>query len=226
MITTGRTHIGHKRRRNEDSLLLGGHLAAVADGMSGHVDGDVASRTVVDALAVHDRALNPGELGAAMARAVSDANEAMANRIIREPALAGMGTTLVAAMWSGRALTVANVGDSRAYLLRGGALLRLTDDHVYDRLIAHADVVPLLPERITRFLDGRADGRSADQVVVELNDGDRLLLCSDGLSSYVAEDIIQASLELSDLDQAADRLVEEALATGGLDNVSVIIVSL
>jgi serine/threonine protein phosphatase PrpC len=220
----GRTHIGLVRKRNEDTMYLGESLFAVADGMGGHVSGDVASRTVIEAIRPFDRPTDPAALADVLGQAVSAANRAMRQQIAATPTLAGMGTTLVAVMRSGPIAVIANMGDSRAYLLRGGALTQVTDDHVYGRLVANARTVPNLPERLARFLDGRPDGRSPDLTTLNLQPGDRLLLCSDGLSSYVPQELIHAALGVApDPDSAANRLVALAIEQGAPDNVTVIV---
>src|SRR5262249_44451996 len=115
---TGRTDVGLVRRRNEDAIYTGRSLFAVADGLGGHPAGDIASATVIEALQPHDRLVDPSELSSVLGRAVMDANEALRRRIGTEPELAGMAATLVAMLWSGPTAIVANLGDSRAYLLR------------------------------------------------------------------------------------------------------------
>lgn len=228
--TAGRSHVGLVRRRNEDAMYLGRSLFAVADGLGGHVAGDIASTTVVDALQRHDQPVVPADLPAILGRAVSAANEALRRRIAAEPALAGMGTTLVAMLWVGTTAVLANVGDSRAYVLRRsdsgqGKTSQITEDHTYEHLVADAASVPNLPERLARFLDGRTDGRSPDLTPWILRPGDRFLLCSDGLSSYVPYGLIHAALSSpSSPDEAADRLVALAIEHGGLDNVTVIVI--
>lgn len=231
VAAAGRTHVGLVRRRNEDGMYLGRWLVAVADGLGGHVAGDVASATAIEAVRAHDRLVEPAELSAALGRAVSAANSALRRRIEAEPDVAGMGTTLVAMLWSGSAAILANVGDSRAYLLRrgtsgSGTTTQITEDHTYEHLVADAAGVPRLPGRLSRFLDGRPDGRSPDVTRWELQAGDRFLLCSDGLSSYVPHDLIHATLDRpgGDPADAADRLVTLAIDHGGRDNVTVIVV--
>jgi serine/threonine protein phosphatase PrpC len=219
-----RSHVGLVRKRNEDAWLLGEHLVAVADGLGGHVAGDVASATVIDALRPYDRAVGSGQLAENLGRAVNAANEALRQQTRANPELAGMGSTLVGMVWTGDSAALANVGDSRIYLLRGGELQQLTDDHIYERLVAEASDVPNLPERLARFLDGRADGRSPDLTPLDLHAGDRILLCSDGLSSYVTHDFIQEALDRSrGPDEATDRLIELAIEQGAPDNVTVIV---
>ncbi|MER7169701.1 protein phosphatase 2C domain-containing protein [Micromonospora sp. NPDC000207] len=226
----GRTHVGHVRRRNEDGLLPGRWLFAVADGLGGHVAGDIASATVIEAMARHDRPVTTDELTDVLGRAIHDAAAALRRKVRSEPALSTMGTTVVALLWSGTTAVLGNVGDSRAYLMRdrsvpGSSLVRLTEDHTYRHLLAGADRVPNLPDRLARFLDGRADGRSADLTRLRLRPGDRILLCSDGLSSYVPEELTEAATNSLDGPGAvADRLIDLALGHGGHDNVTVIVI--
>lgn len=228
----GRTHIGLVRRRNEDSLYIGRSLFAVADGLGGHVAGDIASAAVIEALRSHDRPVDPVDLSTALGRTVRQANEALRKRIEAEPKLAGMGSTLVAMLWSGTAAALANVGDSRAYLLRSASpgrhgTLQITEDHTYEHLVADAARVPNLPDRLSRWLDGRADGRSPDLTIRDLRPGDRFLLCSDGLSSFVPHDLLHDALNSSGgPDEAADRLITLAIDQGGPDNVTVIVIDI
>jgi serine/threonine protein phosphatase PrpC len=219
-----RTHVGLVRRRNEDSFLVGTALFAVADGLGGHAAGDVASSTVIDTLRPYDGPADQARLSGVLGRAIYSANEALRRRAEADPALAGMGSTLVAMLCSQTTMAVANIGDSRAYLLRGRQLTQLTEDHIYGRLLADAADVPHLPERITRFLDGRRDGRSPDIAVRELHPGDRFLLCSDGLTNVVpSEGICDTLATTSDREEAAEFLVKMALEGGGPDNVTVIV---
>lgn len=224
--TAARSHVGLVRKRNEDRFFVGEHLMAVADGLGGHVSGDVASQTVIDAIQPFDLDATPDAAGEVLGRAIDAASTAMRRRILEDPKLAGMGTTLVAVLRSGNDIAIGNVGDSRAYLLRASRLTQLTDDHVYGRLLANAGNVPHLPEKLSRFLDGRADGRSPDLAPLKLEHGDRLLLCSDGLSSFVPESAVASILETAaHPDEAADRLVAAALEQGGLDNVTVVVIN-
>ncbi len=220
----GRTEVGLLRRRNEDALLLGEHVFAVADGLGGHVAGDVASTTAIEALAAYDRAVAPDDLAAVLGQAVAAADAAIRRRIAGEPALAGMGTTLVALLRSGPAAVLANVGDSRAYLARDGRTVRLTEDHTYRHLVSGAARVPNLPDKLARFLDGRPDGRSPDLIRLTLRPGDRVLLCTDGLSSYVGDELIHDALAAHrTVDDAGGRLVRLALDHGAPDNVTVVV---
>ncbi|MFV2021848.1 PP2C family protein-serine/threonine phosphatase [Micromonospora sp. LOL_023] len=104
-------------------------------------------------------------------------------------------------------------------------VLRLTEDHIYQHLVAGASTVPNLPEKLTRFLDGRPDGRSPDLIPVRLGPGDRILLCSDGLSSYVPQESVREVLGSGgSAGNAADRLVSLALDQGGRDNITLIVI--
>jgi protein phosphatase len=143
-----------------------------------------------------------------------------------------MGTTLVALLWSQDHAVIANIGDSRGYQLHranatGDArpLIQITEDHTYGNLVADASNVPSLSERIARFLDGRADGRSPDLTARILRAGDRLMLCSDGLSSVVPCSLIQTTLSSTPTpQQACDELVRLAITHGGPDNITVIVI--
>ncbi len=224
-----RSHVGLVRRRNEDSFYCGQRLFAVADGLGGHVGGDVASATAINAMKPYDRPTRAADLTTVLGRAISAADQALRQRIRQRPEVAGMGTTVVAVLQSDNAAALANVGDSRGYLMSdtgidGRVLMQVTEDHTYQHLVSDAATVPDLAERLTRFLDGRKDGRSPDLVTLPLRPGDRILLCSDGLSSYVRPEVIQAALNsLDDPAETADRLITSALEVGGPDNVTVIV---
>ncbi len=223
-VAVGGTHVGMKRARNEDSYYVGKNLVAVADGMGGHVSGDVASRTVIDAVRAFDKLRRPELLAPVLSQAVDAANAAMRRKIEAEPQVAGMGTTLVALSWSQGRFALANVGDSRIYLLRNGKLCQLSDDHVYGRVLSRMGGVPQLGERISRFLDGRLDGRSPDLARLRARPGDRFMLCSDGLSSFVEPQIMRSKAALTNPEEAVDALIAATLEAGAPDNVTVIVV--
>lgn len=223
----GRTHIGLIKRRNEDAMHLGRSLFAVADGLGGHVAGDIASTAAIATLQAYDRPIAQDDLADALGRAVSDVNAQLRRRVAADPALVGMATTLVAMLTAGDAAVLANVGDSRAYRLRRRETTQLTEDHTYQHLVADADAVPHLPERLARFLDGRTDGRSPDLTPLQLQSGDRYLLCSDGLSSYVAHHLIHTALAADAApDTVADNLITLAIEHGAPDNVTAVIVDI
>jgi PPM family protein phosphatase len=219
------TDMGRVRERNEDSVLIDPPLYVVADGMGGHRGGDVASQ-----LAVETMERLAGEDRGSLVDHVRRANRAVWDRSVEDQRLSGMGTTLTAAKVDGSSVLLAHVGDSRAYLMRDGSLQQLTDDHtLVARMVksgeitqAEADVHPH-KNVMTRAL-GTDQDVEVDERSVTLVDGDRLLLCSDGLTGMVTEDQIQAILQASpDPQTAADRLVRAANRAGGVDNISVVV---
>jgi PPM family protein phosphatase len=214
---------GLVRRRNEDSAYVGRWLCAVADGMGGHAAGDVASATVINAIRRFDIATDVGQLTSTLGSAVRAANSYLATRAEGAQALAGMGSTLTAMLWSGSHLAVAHIGDSRAYLLRDRVLRQITEDHVLGNLVA-APMPARISEYLVRFLDARP-GWSPDLTLRTATPGDRYLICSDGLSGFASPDAIREMLASDgDADQAAENLVSLAYAAGAPDNVTVIVV--
>jgi len=211
---------GLARQRNEDSAYAGRWLYAVADGLGGHVAGDLASAAVVTALRACDAKVTAAQLIATLSKAVRAANEILARKVAADPALAGMGTTLTAMLWSGRSAAVAHIGDSRAYLLRGGRLLRITKDHRLDGLVEDPGG---LRAGLVRYLDGRPD-RLPDMAQCQGLPGDRYLLCSDGLSSVASHVAIQHALQLAaSPDEAVQILITLAYDAGAPDNVTVLV---
>lgn len=218
-----RTDVGRVREGNEDSYMVNEPLFAVADGMGGHQGGEVASKLALDTL-------REATDGAALAQAVQDANRAVFEQAGQDPALAGMGTTLTAFLVDGDTLRLAHVGDSRAYLLRDGTLQRITTDHtVVEGLVEKGELTPqeasIHPQRsiLTRAIGVDGDVQ-VDQASIQPRPGDRLLLCSDGLTGMVDEADIQRILEEhADPQAAADALVEAANEAGGQDNITAVI---
>jgi len=227
-----RSDVGRIRRGNEDSYLAEPPVFVVADGMGGHIAGDVASSTAVETIANHI-----GEASAAdpqtLARLVHQANTAVWAKAQSDTSLSGMGTTCTVVYVDNQRAHVAHVGDSRAYRLRGGELERLTEDHtLVARMVREGRIRPEDAERhpqrsiITRAL-GVDPEISVDLTTVELGEGDRLLLCSDGLTSMIAEhDISDVLTREQDAQAAADSLVDLANDAGGEDNVTVVIIDL
>ncbi len=237
-----RTHTGGVRDVNEDAvstvldwrgplglsdadLQARGHLFAVADGMGGHAAGEVASRLAIETLFRHyyqgTAAAEP-----ALAAAIATINEALCAQAAAQQAFAGLGTTLVAALLHGDALTLANVGDSRAYLYRGGELTQITRDHswVAEQVAAGvltAEEAARHPYRnvITHSLGPDRDP-SPEFFHLTLQKGDLLLLCSDGLSNLVSDQELAAFLAAYQPDEAADVLLQYTLERGAPDNVT------
>jgi protein phosphatase len=219
------TSTGLVRQRNEDSAYAGRWLCAVADGMGGHAAGDIASAAVVEAIRQFDIAAAPDRLTAILGKAVRAANERLTARVQGDPALNGMGSTLTAMLWSGSHVAVANIGDSRAYLLRDEHLRLITEDHVVGRLVA-SPMPPAIGEYLVRFLDARP-GWSPDLTLRAARPGDRYLICSDGLSSVIEAGVMRSVLSGAGyVDQAVTDLVRLAHEAGAPDNVTVIAVDL
>jgi len=224
------TDPGLTRTGNEDALLFEAPLYAVADGMGGHRAGEIASRVALQGLL--DAAPRAAD-AKALARAVRTANRAVIESATKSRTRAGMGTTLTAAMVDGTSIAIAHVGDSRAYLLHAGRLTRLTEDHsLVADLVRQGSLTEedarFHPQRsvITRAL-GSDPEMVADTYEVEGVAGDRLLLCTDGLSGMLSDDFIADILaQESDPGEAAARLVEAANRAGGYDNTTVIVVDL
>ena len=228
IIVGAATDVGQVRVHNEDGYLFDDNLGliAVADGMGGHRGGEVASATALEAL---HTALS-GSSG--IREAIGVANDTVFERSTTDEGLRGMGTTLTAGIFDRLGtLTVGHVGDSRAYLLRDNELVRITTDHsLVEELVAAGELTEEEAERdprrsmITRAL-GLEPGVEVDLYPVELEAGDRVLLCSDGLTTMLHEAEIAALLDgEGDPDQAARALVVAANAAGGVDNITVLVV--
>ncbi len=223
------THQGRVRTHNEDAVHpatsgrgSGPVVVMVADGMGGHVAGEVASRLAVAAAV---------EAGDGPRERVEAANRAILEEVGRRPELAGMGTTLtLVELGADGVARVAHVGDSRAYLLRDGRLRLLTTDHtVVNEYVQagkiSADEAATHPQRsmLTRAL-GLVPVVQVDTFEEPLRPGDRLLLCSDGVSSMIDDETIAATLGEGTPEEAAWELVERANQAGGLDNATALVV--
>lgn len=232
---SGLTDVGCVRPRNEDSIFYADHpclsrvLAVVADGMGGHAGGAVASRIAVESLR-EAWLLAPAPVTAAwLGEAIQQANRRIADKAAVEPGLAGMGTTVVAVVAGEGELHVAHVGDSRAYLCRGSALRQLTLDHsVVQELVNNGTLTEAEAERspmrhyLSRSLGVEA-GVKVDITSLPTLPGDRLLLCSDGLSNLVSPVELETVLAGSDdMARVCEQLLSLALSRGASDNVSVI----
>ena len=226
-VGAGLTHRGLVREKNEDAILTdpAGVLWAVADGMGGYGNGDVASDIVVDCLAAIDETGEPEEL---LEDALAQANDLVRARG-REIRQGVMGATVVALLIQNAVGNIAWAGDSRAYLMRSGSLRLLTFDHTVVQELVESGALRAAdaehhPEShvVTRAVGG-ADVLEVDHVTVPLIIGDRLLLCSDGLTACVYDQSIARALaEEPTPDTVCNALVAEALQNGAPDNVSVI----
>jgi serine/threonine protein phosphatase PrpC len=220
--------LGRQRQGNEDNYFVRAPLFVVADGMGGAQAGEVASEMAVESF---ERALPEGPaVGEALAEVIRDANRRIHERSHSDEQFAGMGTTVTAAYVGESDVTLAHVGDSRAYLWRGGELTRLTRDHsLVGELVARGKLTEeqaeAHPQRnvITRAL-GAEPEVDVDVEVFGARDGDVFLLCSDGLTGMIQEPGAQRVLEsMSDVKQAGRELIAAANAAGGRDNITVIL---
>ena len=222
-----RTDIGCVREQNEDSLIVTPPLFVVADGMGGHAAGEVASEICVKTVAeCAPKHADAEELG----QAVEQANRDIITAALTGEGREGMGTTCTAAMLEADKLVIAQVGDSRAYLLHGGKLSQITRDHsLMANMIESGQITPeearFHPNRsvITRALGNDPD-MVPDLYEIRVEAGDRLMLCSDGLTSMVEDADIEAIMNrVADPQRCAAALVNEAIAAGGTDNVTVVV---
>ncbi len=225
-----RSDVGLLREGNEDSAYAGPRLLAVADGMGGHAAGEVASALTIASMAELDAEQSGGDMLKALAMAVATANARLQEKIISNPAVEGMGTTLTALLWSNGHAAVCHIGDSRGYLLREGELYQITHDHtlvqsLVDEGRISADDVSTHPQRslLLRALDGRSIAEP-DLSVHESLPGDRYLLCSDGLSGVVSDETLRGTLStIEDLEIVTRQLIELAIHGGGPDNITCIV---
>lgn len=222
------TDTGLRRSNNQDSGYASSRLLAVADGMGGAAAGDLASSEAMHIIRQLDRDLDVDALDA-LAETVKLANTRLGDLIRRDPAVEGMGTTLEVMLWDGEKFAVAHLGDSRAYRLRDGVLTQISDDHTFVQSLVDEgrisrDEARVHPHRslLLRALLGR-DDNSPDLTWLQPRLGDRYLLCSDGLTDMVVDDVIARALGSETIDMAATDLVRLALEAGGVDNVTVVI---
>jgi len=239
MASTGKSaavsHVGKIRANNQDSGYAGTHLFVVADGMGGHAGGDVASAITVNRIIDIDKQYSSGsEAEFAFHSALTAANAILAETVFDHTELTGMGTTVSGMLLVEGQAAIAHIGDSRIYLLRDGELKQVTSDHTFvQRLVDSGRITEeeaaVHPRRsvLMRVLGDVDATPEIDTSVVPTRDGDRWLLCSDGLSSYVSEDKIAAALMTNpNAQDAAERLVKDSLDQGAPDNVTVVVVDI
>ncbi len=229
------TEVGLVRRQNEDCLCVFPDLAlfAVADGMGGHLAGEVASRMAVESLARQMRSEDQGDIVKNLLEGVRRANSTIYAASRDDGSCRGMGTTITAAVIREGDLILAHVGDSRAYIIRGNKIYPLTEDHSLVQEMIRCggitrDQARDHPHRnvLTRAL-GTEPLVDVDLIRISLEKGDIILLCTDGLYGLVEdEEILDLVITAGGPDQAVRRLVDEALKRGGIDNISVIVVEM
>lgn len=245
IVSYGLSDVGKKRTRNEDSFLIKDDLQlyVVADGMGGHSGGEYASRLAVGTLEEVLQSLNSdpdatvisgvnseeAECGDRLKYAIQVASQKIFDQALYDIDLKGMGTTITAVMIDKGVASVANVGDSRAYLIRQGELKQVTTDHslVVEQmkagLIAEQDVRKHAMKNIITRSVGYQEEVEIDLCKVPLEVNDKILLCSDGLSNAVDDQEIQRIVASNDVQTACRELIQLANINGGDDNITVVI---
>jgi PPM family protein phosphatase len=223
-----RSDRGLIRGNNEDSVYAGPRLLAIADGMGGHVGGEVASKVVISSIAYLDDDTPSADLLNALREATESANVHLRDLVAEDPSLEGMGTTLTALLFAGNRLGLLHVGDSRCYLLRGDQLAQITRDDTFVQALVDEgrltqEEASSHPQRSLLMHALNGGDLEPDLSVREARVGDRYLLCSDGLTDVVSSETVAEALRIATPHGAADRLVELALRSGGPDNVTVIV---
>ncbi|WP_408898807.1 PP2C family protein-serine/threonine phosphatase [Nocardioides sp. R1-1] len=224
-----RSETGHVRANNEDAGFAGPYLLCVADGVGGAEAGEVAAATTAYVVSARSLAHPGHEPARLLGAAVRQAHTELAAGIAADPRRTGMATTLTAVLTDGRRTALAQVGDSRAYLLRDGELSQLTHDQTLVQSMV--DSGQLTPEQaaaspLRSMVLQAVDGEHVpepDLLLLDLRPRDRLLLCSDGVSDVLSPDAIGSCLRLGSRTAAVDRLLGSALDGGSRDNVTAIV---
>lgn len=237
MHVVSKTHVGLVRENNEDALLVRKpYLFAVADGMGGYAAGEIASRSTIKAFAAathglrHEQGENIGEV---MLEAFNRANTHVHKMSLNNSNYNGMGTTMTALYLPGNNIGYCcHIGDSRMYRFRDDKLKQLTHDHTYvASLLAEGKIseeeAMVHPKRhMLLQAVGVEDEIKADLLKIDVKEGDRILLCSDGLTDMLRDEEIKELIALADLEEAGQQLLEKALDNGGRDNVSLILIEI
>lgn len=232
MLALAKSDIGKIRESNEDSYVCVPPLFVVADGMGGHVAGEIASQLAADTVRKHFAELDePANPEAVLGKAIEQANSLIYRMARFKTEYAGMGTTLTAAYLDGRRLYWGHVGDSRLYLLRDSRMTQITEDHsLVGELVRSGTISPedalVHPHRniLTRAV-GTGENIVVDTGALEVENGDALLLCTDGLTNMLRDETIFDVLSACPADAAVlDKLIEQANMAGGLDNITAVLV--
>lgn len=223
------SEIGLVRKNNQDSAYVSPTMLMVADGMGGAAAGDLASAVAIHQLALADTEHPTGDaMLPALSAAIKKASDVISDLIDDDPKLDGMGSTVCGIAFDGEKLALANIGDSRAYRYRDGELTRLSRDHSWvqtlidDGRLTEAEALEH-PHRslILRVVNGQPQ-QTADLEMVDVVEGDRLLICSDGLCGMVTDEVIEARI-VGDRSDVMDALVRVAYLEGGQDNITIIV---
>jgi protein phosphatase len=233
MRYAARSHVGRVRAKNDDSAYVGRHLAVVADGMGGHAGGDVASAATVLDMIHLDQDSYEEDATTVLADEIQTANSLLSELVHMNPKLAGMGTTVTALLLAEGKLHFAHIGDSRAYRLRDGVFEQVSVDHTFvQRLIDEGRLKPEEAEThphknvLMRVLGDVDASPELDLDALDVQAGERWLLCSDGLN-YVAGHVVERTVrETKSLRECADKLVDLTLEAGSPDNVTVVMLEI
>lgn len=227
--TSADSHIGHVRGNNEDSAFAGPYLLLVADGVGGNAAGEIASAStayMASAISIMTHQSDPLQV---LTDIIDRTHHHLQDGVASDPTRAGMSTTFTALYGNGEHFALAHIGDSRGYLIRDGELLRITRDHtLVQQLVDDGELTEEqavhYPYRSVVLQALNADQYpDADLTRMELRPGDRLLLCSDGLTDLVPDSVIAELAVEPDLDAANQTLIDEALTAGGRDNVTCVL---
>ena len=224
--TSGLSDIGRKRENNQDSYLLNdkAKLYVVADGMGGHVGGEIASKMAVDTLSkVFSYTSRSFEPSSYLVRSIQEANNMIYEKAVQTPSLKGMGTTVTCLLFSYDTVFIAHVGDSRAYFIREGMIWQLSQDHslVSEQMVAGGAIA--MRNIITRSV-GYDRQVEVDLYTKKVAMGDRYLLCSDGLYGFVSQKEMATVVSSSVLPLATKKLIDLANSRGGDDNITAVLV--
>jgi protein phosphatase len=232
LSSSAKSDKGKVRSSNQDSGYSGNNLFIVADGMGGHAGGDIASALATQKVASADDVYESSESAIdALTQSMKIANQNLLKTVSDYPYLEGMGTTMDALIFTGTTASIVHIGDSRVYHLRGSAMKQITKDHTFvQKLIDSGRITEeealYHPKRnvLMKVLGDSYQEAEFDVHQIEVQVGDRFLLCSDGLCGVVPEAIIEQNLLVEDLDEATDLLIAEAKEFGAPDNVTVLII--
>jgi protein phosphatase len=231
IISSSQSDKGKVRSSNQDSGYSGTNLYVVADGMGGHAGGDIASALATQHVAkIDDVYPDSDQAMSSLLDAMREANRNLSDTVSKFNYLAGMGTTMDAVIFTGSIANIAHIGDSRVYLMRDSKLTQITKDHTFVQQLIDAGKLTeeealIHPRRnvILRVLGDTSEEPEFDIHQIEVQPGDRLLLCSDGLCGVVPNYLIEENMKVANLDEAIELLIDEAKEYGAPDNVTVLL---